>query len=173
MDIPSCNAILSLLCTSPALALLLLDALALWPRYVTEQGLFLCVRSYEYTWRVAAFDLYEGLGTVSSLFVGTTLTALGDLQQLHTYLLIASIIVFVGLVVFILLPFKKRLVMESVKLAGLLSQLPQVGLHLMRKTRLYGVEPRAALAFELPYSCELLTLLGSRVLASCVVDPIS
>lgn len=95
-----------------------------------NMGLFLCVCSYEYTWRVAAFDLYEGLGTVSNLFVGTTLTALADLQQLHTYLLIASIIVFVGLVFFILLPFKKRLVMESIKLAGLLSQLPQVGLHL-------------------------------------------
>lgn len=60
------------------------------------------------------------------MFVGTTLNALSSLQQLHTYLLIASMAIFVGVVVVMLLPFKRRLVTESVKLAGLLSQLPQV-----------------------------------------------
>lgn len=84
------------------------------------------LHSYEYTWRVAANDLYEGLARVSDVFVGTTLTALDELDLLHTYLLIASIVVFVGLVLLVLVPFKKRLVTESVRLAGLLSQLPQV-----------------------------------------------
>jgi hypothetical protein len=88
--------------------------------------LYFCINSYEYTWRVAATDLYDGLATVSNVFVGTTLTALDELQQLHTYLLIASIAVFVAVVIFMLLPFKKRVVMESIRLAGLLSQLPQV-----------------------------------------------
>lgn len=82
--------------------------------------------SYEYTWRVAATDLYEGLSQVSDAFVGTTMTALDDLQQLHTYLLIATIIVFVAVVLVVLVPFRKRLMVESVRLAGLLSQLPQV-----------------------------------------------
>jgi hypothetical protein len=81
---------------------------------------------------VAATDLYDGLATVSNVFVGTTLTALDELQQLHTYLLIASIAVFVAVVVVMLLPFKKRVVMESVRLAGLLSQLPQVRWLLLR-----------------------------------------
>lgn len=85
-----------------------------------------CADSYEFTWRVAATDLYDGLTTVSNVFVGTTLTALDELQQLHTYLLIASSAVFVAVVVVMLLPFKRRVVMESVRLAGLLSQLPQV-----------------------------------------------
>jgi hypothetical protein len=80
---------------------------------------------------VAANDLYDGLTSVSNAFVGTTLTALDELQQLHTYLLIASIALFVGLVVIMLMPYQKRLVMESVRLAGLLSQLPQVRCALM------------------------------------------
>jgi hypothetical protein len=84
------------------------------------------VCSYEYTWRVAANDLYEGLAQVSDAFVGTTMTALDELQQLHTYLLIATIVVFVAVVVVVLVPFRKRLMVESVRLAGLLSQLPQV-----------------------------------------------
>lgn len=63
---------------------------------------------------------------MSDVFVGTTLTALDDLQQMHTYLLIATIIVMVAVVLIVLIPFRKRLLGESVKLAGLLSQLPQV-----------------------------------------------
>jgi hypothetical protein len=79
---------------------------------------------------VAANNLYDGLVTASDLFVGTTLTALEALQQLHTYLLAASLLLFGGLLLLLLLPFRRRLVMESLRLAGLLSQLPQVRLRL-------------------------------------------
>lgn len=73
-----------------------------------------------------ATDLYEGLAEVSDVFVGTTLTALDALQQLHTYLLIATVVVFVAVVLVLLVPFRNRLMTESLRLAGLLSQLPQV-----------------------------------------------
>jgi hypothetical protein len=75
---------------------------------------------------VAANDLYDGLAQVSDVFVGTTIKALEELHMLHTYLLIASIVVFVAVVVGMLVPFRKKLLHESKKLAGLLSQLPQV-----------------------------------------------
>jgi hypothetical protein len=77
---------------------------------------------------VAANDLYDGLAQVSDVFVGTTIKALEELQMLHTYLLVASIVVFVAVVVVMLVPFRKKLLHESKKLAGLLSQLPQVSI---------------------------------------------
>lgn len=103
------------------------------------------MRSYEYTWRVAATDLYEGLAQVSDAFVGTTMTALDELQQLHTYLLIATIIVFVAVVLVVLVPFRRRLVVESVRLAGLLSQLPQVrpGLPVVHSDVLHGPQEQS------------------------------
>jgi hypothetical protein len=82
--------------------------------------------SYEFTWRVAANDLYEGLQTASDTFVLTTLNALGSLQTLHTILLIVTLGILAYLVLVLLVPFRRQLLTESNRLAGLLSQLPQV-----------------------------------------------
>lgn len=75
---------------------------------------------------MAANDLYEGLQTASDTFVGTTLNALGQLQTLHTILLLVTLGLLAWLVLALLLPFRRQLLSESVRLAGLLSQLPQV-----------------------------------------------
>jgi hypothetical protein len=56
----------------------------------------------------------------------TTLSALGSLQTLHTILLICTLGILGYLVLALLVPFRRQLLTESNRLAGLLSQLPQV-----------------------------------------------
>lgn len=85
-----------------------------------------CHCSYEFTWRVAAGDLYDRLGTAGDLFVNTTLKALGQLKQLHTILLLCTLAIMGVLALLLLIPFKRQLIEESARLAGLLSLLPQV-----------------------------------------------
>eukprot|EP00879_Flechtneria_rotunda_P022137 GHRR01023358.1.p1 GENE.GHRR01023358.1~~GHRR01023358.1.p1 ORF type:complete len:763 (+),score=195.35 GHRR01023358.1:255-2291(+) len=80
---------------------------------------------YEGTWRFGATDMYEGLLTAGALFTDTTLRALDLVQKLHAILLAITIGTLVLLLIALLLPFKRQLVTESRRLAGLLSQLPQ------------------------------------------------
>jgi hypothetical protein len=75
---------------------------------------------------VGAIDLYEGLQTASDTFVATTLNALGKLQTLHTILLVCTLGILGYVVLLLLVPFRRQLISESHRLAGLLSQLPQV-----------------------------------------------
>jgi hypothetical protein len=75
---------------------------------------------------VAAIDLYEGLQTASDTFVATTLNALSKLETLHAILLVCTLGILGYTVLLLLVPFRRQLLAESHRLAGLLSQLPQV-----------------------------------------------
>lgn len=86
--------------------------------------LLLC--SFDYTWGIARFDLYEGLTTAGDVFVEATLSALQQLEQVHDILLAGTMVVLLVQICCMLVPFRRQLVRESLQLAGLLSMLPQV-----------------------------------------------
>lgn len=86
--------------------------------------LLLC--SFDFTWGIARFDLYEGLTTAGNVFVEATLDALQQLEQVHDFLLAGTMVVLLVQICGMLIPFRKQLLRESFQLAGLLSMLPQV-----------------------------------------------
>lgn len=75
---------------------------------------------------MGAFDLYEGLQTASNMFVQTTLNALSQLSEVHAILLALTVVILAVHVLLLLVPFRRHVLQESMRLAGLLSLLPQV-----------------------------------------------
>lgn len=80
--------------------------------------------SYEYTWRVAAIDLYDGIHTATTLFVTTTMDDIQRVRTMHSILLVMTILLLLGYAVFLVRPYISNLKIEATKVAGLLSLLP-------------------------------------------------
>lgn len=83
-----------------------------------------CVRSYNYITYVAAYDMYDGLRTASTLFVASTISRFEEVKQMHIILLACTIVFGLLFVWKLFTPYVSKLIIEARHMAGVMSQLP-------------------------------------------------
>lgn len=88
----------------------------------SHQYVYCC--SFDFAGGPGAYDMYEGLQKASSLFVEYTIGKFEEVKMLHIILLVITLVIFVGYVVFLFRPYVARVHNDSKHIAGFLSQLP-------------------------------------------------
>lgn len=79
---------------------------------------------YMAMYAVGVTDLYEALQTSAQMFIDFSINRYTTMSDLHTVLLVVTVLLLAGYVLFMVLPYLKRVRMESVRMAGLLSHVP-------------------------------------------------
>ncbi|PNW76743.1 hypothetical protein CHLRE_11g469500v5 [Chlamydomonas reinhardtii] len=79
---------------------------------------------WTYMYNVGTFDLYEGLQQSAELFVSFSINRYNRVTQIHTWLLVGTVVLFVAFVVLVLWPHLAKLKADAARQSALLSHVP-------------------------------------------------
>ncbi|KAG2432252.1 hypothetical protein HXX76_009170 [Chlamydomonas incerta] len=79
---------------------------------------------WTYMYNVGTFDLYEGLQQSAELFVSFSIDRYNQVTQIHTWLLVGTVLLFAAFVVLVLWPHLSKLKADASRQSALLSHVP-------------------------------------------------
>ncbi|KAG2446966.1 hypothetical protein HYH02_008120 [Chlamydomonas schloesseri] len=79
---------------------------------------------WTYMYNVGTFDLYEGLQQAAELFVSFSVDRYNRVTQIHTWLLVGTVLLFCAFIVLVLWPHLAKLKADAARQSALLSHVP-------------------------------------------------